>query len=154
MGATKSVPEAYEAVGGIIFNFDFVMCSLISIIKTILFIIWIFYAYYNVNIIPVHKKQENIILNNETSNSVETATCTTKSATQKESDNVNSDQIQKTMMRTSSKHDVPWLARLFITLSIISAILYSYYQVILHTLRYLEIVIDVPCWANIFNLGG
>eukprot|EP01084_Bolivina_argentea_P180263 311423_1 len=147
---SESVPDAYEAVGSMLFNLDFVVWAFTSLAKTILIIIWIFYVYIDRNIIPTYNEDRS---HPNTSNSLVKSTSPSPSPDGSDMDTMHREMIKsakKTARRTQS---ISPLSKSLVTLSILMAVLYSYYQIILHTLRYFEIVIDVPCYIILPGIG-
>eukprot|EP01083_Nonionella_stella_P192971 713070_1 len=61
MGTAQTVPNAEEQVGTTLFQVDFVVWTITAAAKTILFLIWFFHAYFNVNLIPIRNEITKVL---------------------------------------------------------------------------------------------
>eukprot|EP01084_Bolivina_argentea_P287972 494181_1 len=176
MGTAQTVPNAEEQVGTTLFQVDFVVWTITATCKTILFVIWFLHAYFNVNLIPIRHEDTKVLQTKTRTievlhpNASHTDNCSSPSAspgpvasvqtdlgTQSQSKEANETSADVIMAATSKKRgDNPRmnaLGRFYITMSIVMALSYSYYQVILHALRGQGIVTEIHCALIVPNIG-
>eukprot|EP01083_Nonionella_stella_P018334 51104_1 len=182
MGTAQSVPNAQEQVGTRLFYVDAVVWTITATGKTILFLIWVLHAYFNVNLVPIRYESAKVLKPNKKKRTIEilhpngstnisgskspdapVPSIQTDLGTISDNATIFADIMQSSesaaaiVPAASNKMmgDTPRmnpLGRFYITMSIAMALSYSYYQVVFHALRFYGIVTEIHCALIVPNI--